>query len=246
MAVFKDQPEKKEHNALIAGKRWWNAVSGHFMFNVCMGAIHCVSLLPTVVLVYLFWNTKGLVFLAAAILLDGLSGVVWAAIHRMAWELQFGFPTYLFRTFWKHLRTNIRQGWCLGVFFAVMWSLNISPLATAELLGKELPFALVCIMGIFGLLLPVLSACAYYQIGRWQMSLGTVLRNSLLLLINIGPPGVAIIVVWALFAAAILFAGSIVIPACLFCGLTVVICMTTQAFFVPRIDKQMMAASSNK
>ena len=244
MAFFKDTNEKDTPPAAIAARRWLHAVAGHFTFNVCMGGAHCISLAPGIVLTYLFWNTGSLLFLAAGILLLGFAGTVWTAIHRMAWSLQFGFPVYLFKEFGQNLKKNFRQSWCLGMILAAMWAMVASPLYLAQTIQQELPFAVVCIMGAAALLLCVISSYAHYQLSRYELSVGAALRNSFLLLFSMGWRSVAVCLLWIAFAVAAVFAAHILLPACLLCGLTVILCITEQAFLAPRIDKLMTPANS--
>ena len=246
MAFFQNTSDKEAPPAVTAVRRWLHAVTGHFTFLVCMGGVHCVSLAPGIVFAYLFRNTGGLLFLAAGILLSGLAGVVWTAIHRMAWRLQFGFPVYLFKEFRQDLKKNFRQGWILGVIFAALWALLASPLYIAEVTQQGLPFAVVCIMGAAALLLIVFSSYAHYQISRYELTLGEALRNSLLLLFSMGWRSVIVCLLWIALAAGMLFAGQILLPVCLLCGFTVILCITEQTFLAPRIDKLMTPAKSNK
>ena len=246
MAFFESTNHKDAPPAAAAARRWLHAVTGHFTFNVCMGGAHCVSLAPGIVLTYLFWTTGSLIFLAAGIALFGLSGAVWTAIHRTAWGLQFDFPVYLFREFWQNLKKNFRQGWCLGVILATLWAMVASPLYLAQAIGQELPFAVVCFMGAAALLLCVVSAYAHYQLSRYELSVAAALRNSFLLLFGMGWRSVAVCLVWIAFAVAALLVVHILLPVCLLLGLTVMLCITEQAFLAPRIDKLMTPATSNE
>lgn len=246
MAFFKNTSDKDTPPAVTAARRWVHAVTGHFTFNVCMGGAHCISLAPGIVFTYLFWNTGDLIFLAAGILLSGLAGAVWTAIHRMAWSIQFDFPVYLFKELRQHLKKNFRQGWLLGMIFAALWALLASPLYIAEVTQQGLPFAVVCIMGAAALLLIAVSAYAHYQISRYELTVGAALRNSLLLLFSMGWRSIIVCLLWITFAVGMLFAGQILLPVCLLCGFTVTLCITEQTFLAPRIDKLLTPANSNE
>lgn len=245
MAFFKEMIDNDAPPAVIAARRWVHGITGHFMFNVFMGGLHCISLLPGVVLAYLFWNTGGLLFLVAAVLAFGLPGAVWAGIHRTAWAIQFDFPVYLFRELWKNLKDNFRSGWKLGMILAALWALIASPLYLSYVMQEGLPVAIVCVMGAAALLLIVISAYTNYQLCRYELTVTAALRNSVLLLFSMGWRSIPVCLLWIALAAGFLFAAQIMLPICL-CGLTAFLCITEQAFLVPRIDKLFSPANPNE
>lgn len=243
MAFYHDLPDREPPLVVSAARRWLYAVGGHFTFCVCMGAAHSVSILPCAVLTHLFIKMGGIVFLIAAVISAGLSGAVWTAVHRMSWELQFQFPVYLFRELWKHFCSNFRQGYCMGVIMGLLCAFITLPLYLAELFQKALPFGIVCLMGITALLLPVISAYAYYQIMRWELTVIAAIKNSVLLLFSMSWRSVVVCVIWIAFALALLSIGQIVVPVCFLCGLTVILCITEQTFIAPQIDAIMHEAN---
>ena len=86
--------QTQEHNVLSPIRRWGSGIYSHFGFLILMGMASVLSLVPALLLLYGFTNSGSLILLAATILAAGLFGIVWAAVSRTAWDLQFGFPIY--------------------------------------------------------------------------------------------------------------------------------------------------------
>ena len=217
-------------------RRWARTLVGHFSLCVCMGAVLCLTLLPGLALVYLFLGSGGLIFLAAAIPALGLAGPVWAATQRVCWDIQFGFPSYLFKTFWREIRKNFRQGFLLGMLTGFLWLLLGLVLFFAATYQVNIPFLVRVVVILAAGLLSAAACYSFYQITRWKLSLRAVIGNSLLLFFAVGLRTIAVAVVWLVFIVALLRYYLVVVPLCLVCGLPALMCMTSQAIFVPRLD----------
>lgn len=239
MSIFKSIPDKLEPNWIKTIKRWSQTVTSHFLFFVFLGAIHSLSFLPMAALFVLFFQTGGLIFLVASIPAAGISGGVWAAVHATVRELQFDFPVYLFQSFWNSLRQNFKQGAAFGVLLALLWVVLGLPVLLAQLLGEAMPFGLVCVTAIGIVLLLVLSEYSFYQIGRWILPLSVIVKNSVYLLFKIGWPSIVVAAIWILFYCGLLFFPAYLLPICLFLGLSIFLCLTCQAFYVPRLEALM-------
>lgn len=246
MAIFQDENGRPEPPVVTAAKRWFHAVTAHFTFCVCLGAAHCVSLVPCTVLLYLFGKMGGFLHLLGAVVLAGLPGAVWTAIHRMSRQMQFGHPVYLFREFWGYLRQNFRRGWLLGMVLGLLWLLTASPLAAAERYQQPLPVPLVCLMGACAMVLAVVGEYACYQLSRYELTVSAAMKNGILLIFSMGWRSIAVCLAWIALAVGLLLAGQILLPVCLLCGLTVILCMTEQSFFAPRIDTLLTSDRSNE
>ena len=237
MGKSTDFRDNRDSPLIDAWRRWVHAITGHYMFLVFLGGLHWIGSVPALWLLILFLNTGNWIYAAGFAVLAGIPGVIWTAMHRTVWTLQFGFPVYLFKELWKNIRQSFRQGWQLGMLFAFLWGIVFAPVYAAQQYGQTLPFGIVCLMTICALLLCVISSYTYYQISRYVLSIGAALRNSILLLINIGWRSAVVCLIWIAFVCGVLLAGQIVLPVCMFCGLTVILCAAEQAFFVPCIDK---------
>lgn len=217
--------------------RWLHAITRHFMFLVFLGCMHWIGLMPVLWTGLLFLRTSNWRFAIAFFVLAGIPGVIWTAIHRMVWSLQFGFPIYLFQELWKSIILNFHQGWRLGMIFAFLGSVIAAPIYTANQYQQMLPFGIICLMAICMLLFLVISSYTYYQVSRYELTILSALRNSVLLLFNMGWRSIPVCLIWIVLICGIILVGHVVLPLCMFCGLTIILCITEQAIFVPRIDK---------
>ena len=231
--------EPKETKFDIAVQQWFHAITGHFTFSIFLGAWHFVSLLPIAACVWFFVETGGIVFLAAAIPFAAISGGIWASIHGMNRQLQFGHTTYLFKELWKHIRQNFVQGAHLGVLLLLVCAVLYLPLLIGQMLQKEIPFGFLCVIMVGSVLLPIMTDYTFYQISHWEIKLFLAIRNSISLMLRVGWKSIAVCVIWIVYCVLTAIFPLVLAPLSLFCGLTSVLNMTTQALYVPKIDSLM-------
>lgn len=237
MGGSKNIRANQESPLIEAWNQWFHAITGHFMFVVFLGCVYCIGFAPVLWNGLRFLRTKNWWFAIAFFVLAGIPGVIWTAIHRMVWSLQFGFPTYLFKEMWKSITLNFHQGWRLGMIFAFLGSAIAAPIYAANQYQQALPFGIVCLMVISILLLFVISSYTYYQVSRYELTILSALRNSVLLLFNMGWRSIPVCLIWITFVGGILLTPQIVIPLCMFCGFTIILCITEQSIIAPPIDK---------
>lgn len=235
--------QTKEHNVLSPIRRWGSGIYSHFGFLILMGMASVLSLVPALLLLYGFTNSGSLILLAATILAAGLFGIVWAAVSRTAWDLQFGFPIYLFKTFVKYIKENAKQGYVLGLIFSLFWALALSPLLLAETAPDLLTTGSYAASILLSAVLSVLTSYAFYQVGRWELTVGQILKNSVLFLLSAPLRALLTAALWLVLLAAALTVPVYVLPLSLFLGLPCILCVTTQSFYVPKIDELMAKAA---
>lgn len=231
--------ESKETKLDIAVQQWFQAITGHFTFSVFLGAWHFVSLLPIAACIWFFVETGGIVFLATTIPFAAISGGVWASIHGMNRQLQFGHTTYLFKELWKHIRQNFVQGALLGVLLFLVCTVLYLPLLMTQMQQREIPFGFLCVIIVGSVLLPIMTDYTFYQISHWEIRLFAAIRNSISLMFRVGWRSIAVCVIWIVYCVLIATFPLVVAPLSLFCGLTTVLNMTTQTLYVPKIDSLM-------
>ncbi|MDE7261758.1 MAG: hypothetical protein K2N78_06825 [Oscillospiraceae bacterium] len=236
MTLFNGPPPAEEAKPLGSLGRWFQAVTGHFCFVVITGLLLGASLVPAVLCVYGFFSTGALVYTLGWILSGAVLGPVWTAVQRAAWELQFGHPAYLYRSLLHWLRSGLRQGAALGVLGAFLWTLLLSPLAMVLLGGAPVPVWLLILLLIGALALAAAGGYAFYQAARWELRLGEILTNSLLLLIAAGWRTLLAGALWLALPTALILWYPVVFPLCVITGLPVLLCVTAQAVFAPRLD----------
>lgn len=238
--------EKRRENAFdLALQRWFHAITGHVAFGIFLGAWSFVPQILIVCCIWLFIRTGGIVFLIAIIPFAAASGGFWAAVHGMNRQLQFDHAPYLFQAFWKHMRQNFLQGACLGILLALVCTLLYLPVVVFQMLEKEIPFALICVILFGTLLLPVLADYTFYQISHWKIELFAAIQNSFLLMFRMGWRSIAVCIVWLAYYVLMSMYPLVLAPLSLFCGIPSVLNTTTQALFVPRIDALMTGAQSS-
>ena len=157
-------------------------------------------------------------------------------VQRAAWELQFGCPCYLYRGLLRWTRENLRQGAALGVLGAGLWTLLLSPAILTLMGGAPMPVWLVVCLGLGALVLASAGSCAFYQAVRWELKLRAVLVNSLLLLFAAGGRTLLAGGLWLALLAGLLLWYPVVFPLCVVTGLPVLLSITAQAFYAPRVD----------
>ncbi|MBD5160627.1 MAG: hypothetical protein HDT14_01105 [Oscillibacter sp.] len=239
MSLFNSPPPEEEAKPLHPVTRWFRAVTGHFCFVIFIGLMLGISLIPAALCVYGFLSTGALVYVLGGILSGAVAGPVWAAIQRAAWELQFGHPWYLYRGFLHWLRSNLRQGAALGVLGAFLWTLLLSPAVMVPLGGLPLPVWLLVILAAGAVALASAGGYAFYQSARWELRLGVVLTNSLLLLFAVKWRTLLAGALWLALPAALALWYPVVFPLCVITGLPVLMSVTVQAVFAPEVDRLM-------
>lgn len=241
-----DERTQEAPQSFSSIRRWLRAVFSHFGFVIFMGIMLVLAAAPAAVFLYGFMRSGSLILLGGAVLTFGLIGIVWSAVNRTAWDLQFSFPMYLFKTFFQYIKNNALQGYVLGEVFGILWLLALSPLLLAQIAPASLSLsswglaASICLIVV----LTMVTSFAFYQVGRWQLSVRQILMNSLIFLFGTGLPGIATAVLWVAFLVAAVALTLYVLPLCLFLGLPVILCITTQSFFVPKVDGLMAQAAS--
>ena len=238
--MLHNNEERRESAFDIALQRWFHAITGHFLFGVFLGAWSFVFLLLVIGCVRLFAETGGMVFLAAVIPFAAICGGLWASVHGMNRQLQFGHVPYLFKELWKHVRQNFAQGACLGMLLALVCALLYLPIVVFQMLEEEIPFALLCVILFGTLLLPVWADYTFYQISHWSMRLLGAARNSFLLMFQMGWRSIAVCTIWLAYYILLVMYPLVLTPLSLFCGIMSVLNMTTQALFVSKIDALMV------
>lgn len=239
MPMFHNQHKRKESAFDVALQRWFHVLTGYCCFSIFLGAWSFVSLLLVIGCVWLFTETGGMIFLAAALLFAACSGGLWVSVHGMNRQLQFGHVAYLFKELWKHIRQNFLQGACFGVLLSLVCAVLYLPVVVSQMLGKELPFALVCLILLGTLLLPVWADYTFYQISHWRIRLLDAARNSFFLMLQMGWRSIAVCTIWIAYYILLEVYPHVLVPLSLFCGLMSVLNMTTQALFVPKMDMLM-------
>lgn len=231
--------EPKETKLDIAVQQWFHAITGHFTFSIFLGAWHFVSFLPIAACVWFFVETGGIIFLVATVPFAAISGGIWASIHGMNRQLQFEHTTYLFKELWKHIRQNFVQGTYLGVLLLLVCAVLYLPLVMSQMLQKEIPFGFLCVILVASVLVPVIADYTFYQISRWKIKLFAAIGNSFALMLRVGWQSIAVCVIWIVYCILTAIFPLALAPLSLFCGLTSVLNMTTQALYSPKIDSLM-------
>ena len=236
--------QKKEENAVFSSIRtWFNAIYSHIGFLIVLGLILCLSLLPAAGLLMGFFYSGSVWCLALMFPALGLAGILWTAVNRTAWDLQFSFPMYLFKTLGKYVKENARQGFILGMLFSFLWALVLSPYVLVMTGALELTSGVLAGTLCLGVVLSIVGSYAFYQAGRWQLSLGQLLTNSFLLMFSVGVPSLITAAIWLAFLVLTALWPLYVLPLCLCLSLPALLCITAQSFYVPKIDAIMAQAA---
>ena len=239
MFFFQGEPREGPDRPPGPWGRWWQAVTGHFCFGVCAGIFLYLSMVPGLLCVYGFLCTGALVFVLGWLLSGAIAGPALTAVQRTAWELQFGRPWYLYRSFLHWLRTGFRQGAALGMTYAGLWALLLSPVGLALLGGPPMPGWLVPCLGLGGLALVISSGYAFYQAARWRLGVGALLVNGLLLTFAAGWRTLAAAVIWLLLPAGLVLCYPVMLPLSVVTGLPLLLAISAQAVFAPTVDQLM-------
>lgn len=239
MDCFQKGPPREDAGAPGALRRWSQAVTGHFCFAVCIGLLLAVSLIPAVWCLYGFLSTGAMVFVLGWVLSGAAAGPVWTAVQRAAWEIQFGHPCYLYRSFLRWLREGLAQGAALGCLCAALWAVLLSPAVMVLMGGAPLPVWVLILLAVGAWALAAAGGCAFYQAARWELKLGEILTNSLLLLFAAGWRGVLAGAMRLILPAALLLWYPVVFPLCIVTGLPVQMSMTVQAVLAPAVEELM-------
>lgn len=238
MESINDYQEREPRRQTAFG-RWGQTVLGHFPFHAGIALLQSLSFLPGAACIYLYGRLGGALLLAAGWLLLGLTGPVYAAMQKMTWQEQFDFPCYLYREFFQEVKKNFRQGYCMGLLFTALWGLVLAPLVIAEMSEISLPVWAVIVMLAAACLLLLMSAYGFYQMGRWQLSVGAMVKNALLLVFALGLRSFAVLLLWAGYLVLFALFPPYVLPVNLILGIPALLTVTAQAIYVPRIDKMM-------
>ena len=239
MNLFNSPPPEEAVKPLHPMSRWFQAVTGHFCFAVFTGLLLGISLVPAALCVYGFLSTGALIYSLGWVVSGAAAGPVWTAIQRSAWEVQFGRPCYLYRSFLHWLRSGLRQGALLGMLGMALWTLLLSPAVMALLGGAPMPVWLLALMAAGAAALAAAGGYAFYQAARWELPLRAALANSLLLLFAAKWRTLTAGVLWLVLPAALALWYPVVFPLCVITGLPVLMSITVQAVFAPEVDRLM-------
>ena len=239
MRYFQNQPPRGDAGPPGAVTRWFQAVTGHVRFGLFAGLLLGISLVPAVLCVYGFFSTGALIYVLGWTVSGAAAGPVWTAVQRAAWEIQFGRPCYLYKCFLRWLSASLRQGAALGCLYAALWTLLLSPAIMTLLGGAPLPVWLLILVAAGALALAAAGGYAFYQAARWELGLGEILVNSLLLLFAAGWRSILSGAMRLALPAAMLFWYPVVFPLCAVTGLPVQMCVTIQAATAPAVDRLM-------
>ena len=130
---------------------------------------------------------------------------------------------------------------CFVIFIGLMLGISLIPAALC-LYGFLSTGALVYVLG--GILsgavaLASAGGYAFYQSARWELRLGVVLTNSLLLLFAVKWRTLLAGALWLALPAALVLWYPVVFPLCVITGLPVLMSVTVQAVFAPEVDRLM-------
>lgn len=234
----------QEKTAVFSSLRtWFHAIYSHIGFLVVLGLILSLSLLPAIGALFAFFYSGSVWCLALFFPAMGLVGILWTAVNRTAWDLQFSYPMYRFKALGKYLKENASQGFLLGVLFSLLWALVLSPYLLLMAGALELTHAVLACTVCLGMVLSIVGSYSFYQAGRWQLSLGQILKNSFLLMFSVGLPSLVTGAAWIILLALTVLQPHYMLPLYLFLSLPALVCITTQSFYVPKIDAIMAEAA---
>lgn len=239
MFFSQGDPREGSDRPLGPWGRWWQAVTSHFCFTVSVGLALALSLVPGLLCVYGFLRTGALVSVLGWVLSGAVAGPVLTAVQRAAWELQFGMPCYLYRSFLHWLGTGFRQGAALGMLYAGLWALLLSPVGLTLLGGPPMPGWLLPVLGMGALALVISGGYAFYQAARWRLGTGALLVNSLLLAFAAGWRTLAAAALWLALPAGLALCYPVVLPLSVVTGLPVLLAISAQSVFAPAVDRLM-------
>ncbi len=218
-------------------RRWFQAVTGHFLYMVFIQLLLGLSLIPALLCVWGFFSSRALIFVPGWILGGAAAGPFFTAVQRAAWEVQYGNTTYLYRSFFRWLRLSLRQGAALGAVAAGAWSLLLSPALWHLAAAQALPAWLTVYMAAGALVLCAVGEYAFYQAARWELKLWAVVKNAVLLLFACLWRSLAVGALWLLLLVSLVLWFPILLPLCLFLALPVTVSITAQAIFAPQVDR---------
>lgn len=139
----------------------------------------------------------------------------------------------------------------IGLFLAVVIAVLIDQFCAKKLAGmlrvtmympkicNIVASAAVWTMLAAACLLLLMSAYGFYQMGRWQLSVGAMVKNALLLVFALGLRSFAVLLLWAGYLVLFALFPPYVLPVNLILGIPALLTVTAQAIYVPRIDKMM-------
>lgn len=139
----------------------------------------------------------------------------------------------------------------IGLFLAVVIAALIDQFCAKKLAGmlrvtmympkicNIVASAAVWTMLAAACLLLLMSAYGFYQMGRWQLSVGAMVKNALLLVFALGLRSFAVLLLWAGYLVLFALFPPYVLPVNLILGIPALLTVTAQAIYVPRIDKMM-------
>lgn len=217
-------------------ERWFQTITSHYSTVVCLNLVVFLSVVPTLLSLLLLLRSGALIFLPLAVLTAGLTGPVWAAVNAISLELQFGFPTYLWRGFLRRIRENLLQGCALALVFAACWGVLTAVLWIASVMNAAVPLTVFIYLCLMAFLLCIMSSYAYYQIASRTLSTWAILKNSLLLIFAMGWRSAVIGLLWIIFIAVLILFYPIMVPVCIIFGLPVLHCVTIHAIIHSKME----------
>ena len=127
----------------------------------------------------------------------------------------------------------------MGLLFTALWGLVLAPLVIAEMSKISLPVWAVIVMLAAACLLLLMSAYGFYQMGRWQLSVGAMVKKRIASRVRIRPAELCGAASLGGISGAVCPVPPYVLPVNLILGIPALLTVTAQAIYVPRIDKMM-------
>lgn len=154
--------------------------------------------LPTLICLYLFLMTGGLIFLAGGLLLLIPAGPAVAALYDNGYQIVREIPKPARRGFFASYRANFAQGCGAMAVLLPLLALLVFPLVAQE----KPVWVTVCLL--LSLYLTILfAALAFSQIALVALPLKQILKNSLLLPVGMGWRGLLVPAAQLLFFALV-------------------------------------------
>ena len=234
-------PEEEQTGILL----WFQHLQNHWMTLFMANLLAVLSLAPAIFCLYLMLDTMDLVFAVAALVCLSIAGPSITELHSACVRVVHRMPVWLandFKTVWKE---DWKKSMVLTAVLGLLWAALIYAAYLVVVVDGGLSLGHLLLVGLCAYMLMGLTLFSYQQLAMLELPLGTILKNSLLLIFAGRLRSVfAILVSLAVALACVAFYGYAIYALLL--GVPALAVMTSNLIFAPVFRQLFLKGSANE
>lgn len=221
-------PEEDQKGLLL----WFQILQKYYLNLFYANAISVLSLLPGAYFIYLLAQTGDVVFWVLGVICLVLASPCQTGLHSVCVRLVHRMPVWVKEDFARAWKLEWKKSMALCLLLCLLWSVLAYGVYVVVAVDGGLSVAYLLLFLLTAYLLTGMTLFGFQQIAMLELSIGTALKNAVLLIFAGKLRSVFAIVVWAAMALVpMIYIGLAVLI--LLMGWTAIGVMTANVIFAP-------------